>query len=84
MNLDGTATLELDEMDAVIREHRVEVIRDEFDELAQAVSGDAPGGLFVESGEGELGSAIHRDEEIEFAFRGADLGKIEMEVADGV
>lgn len=76
--------MELDEMDAVIREHRVDVIRDEFDELAQEVSGDASGGLFVKLGEGEFGSAINRDEEIEFSLRGADLGEIDMKVADGV
>jgi len=38
----------------------------------------------VKLDKGELGGAVDRDEQIELALFGADLGEIDVEVADGV
>jgi len=38
----------------------------------------------VQLDEGELGGAVDRDEQVELALLGADLGDVDMEVADGV
>ncbi len=35
-------------------------------------------------GEDELGNAIDGHEQVELALLGADLGQIEMEIADGI
>ena len=82
--LGSTAALELDEVDAVIGKHSVDVIRHEGDELVEEVGGDAAGGLRVELGESELGSAVDCDEEVKLAFSCADLGQVEVKEADGI
>jgi hypothetical protein len=38
----------------------------------------------IEPGEGELGGAVHGHEQVQLAFFGADLGDVEVEVADGI
>jgi hypothetical protein len=46
--------------------------------------GDAGGGTLVPSGEGELAGAVGSDEEVELASLCADLGNVDVEVANGI
>jgi hypothetical protein len=64
------------EVGAVIGEDSMDLIRDDLDQLLQEVRRRPPGGLLDQPGKGELGSAIHGDEEVELSFLGADLGEI--------
>lgn len=72
------------EVGAIIRQHGVDPVGYARNEFPQEVGGSAARGLFHQAGEGELGSAIHGDKEVELAFGRAHFGQIDMEVADGI
>jgi hypothetical protein len=72
------------ELDAIVGQHRVDPVRHGLDQMAQEVAGDARDRLLVQFDEGELAGAVDGDEEVEFALLGADLGDVDVEVADWV
>ena len=53
-------------------------------EAAQEVRGRAARHLLMQFDEGELRGPINRDDEMEPALRGSDLGDVDMEIADRV
>jgi len=69
---------------SVIGEKSVDLVGNNFDQLLQEVRCCSASGLRDQSSKGELGSAVHRDEEIEFSFLGADFREIDVKVADGI
>lgn len=71
-------------MSAVIGKYGMNFVREGGNEGTQEVGRDAARGLRNELNESELGGPVDGDEEIELAFSGTHLGKIDMEVADGV
>ena len=60
------------------------LVRHRRDEVPQEVSRHAGGGLFVQLDEGELGGSVDRDEQVKLALFGANLGDVDVEVADRV
>ena len=72
------------ELDAVIGEHSVKPVRYSGDQGFEEAHGSWPIGLLVQLDEGELGGSVDRHEEVELAFLGANLGDIDVEVADRV
>lgn len=69
---------------AVISEHRMDLVRYGFDEVAQEVSGDTTGRFLMQLDEGELRCPVDGDEHVQLAFFGAHLGDIDMEVTDRI
>ena len=51
----------------------MDLVRHGSDQMAQEVARDAPDGLLVQLGEGELCGLVDGDKEVEFALFGADL-----------
>jgi hypothetical protein len=72
------------EVSAVIGQHGVDLVGDRFDQGSQAVCRDPRGGLLVQLDKGELGGPIDCHEQVKLAFLGANLGDIDVEVADRV
>ena len=68
-------------MDAVVGQHRVDLVGHGLCQSTEEVTGDARDGLLVQLDEGELGSSFDGDDEIEPSLLGADLGDVDMEVA---
>jgi hypothetical protein len=62
----------------------VDPVGDGLDEVAQEVGGDATRHFLMQFDEGELRCSVDRDDEIELALRGSDLGDVDMEIADRV
>ncbi len=69
---------------AVVGEDGVDAVRDGTGELLEESGGGVAVGLGFQACEGDLGGSVDRDEEVELALCGADLGDVEVEVADGV
>jgi hypothetical protein len=69
---------------AVVGQHRVDAVRHGFDEVVQEVGRDPARGPLVQPGEGELRRAVDGHEQVQLALLGADLGDVEVEVADRV
>jgi len=72
------------ELDAVIGQDGVQRVWHGFEQRFKECDRGRPVSLVVELGEGELGGAVDRDEQVELAFLGSDLGNIDVEVADWV
>ena len=72
------------EVDAFVGQHGMDFVRHGFDEGAEEVAGDLPGGFLVQFGEGELRDPVDGDEKEELALLGADLGDVDVEVAGRV
>ena len=49
-----------------------------YGEGAKEVTGDLPGGLFVQLREGELRGPVDGDEKVKLALLGAHLGDVDM------
>ena len=62
----------------------MDLVRDGGDQAAQEVPGGAARHLLVQLDEGELGGAVDRDDEVELALRGSNLGDVEVEEADRI
>jgi len=69
---------------SVVSKDRVDVVRDGLDQSTQEVCGVAPRDRLAEFDEGKLRGPVDRDEEVEFAFGGSNLGNIDMEVSDRI
>ena len=75
---------QIGELDAVVGEHGMDVVRDRLDQSVEKVRGGLGVGSLDEPGDGELGSAIYGDEEVELSFGGGDFGDVDMKVANGI
>ena len=69
------------ELDAVVGEHGVDLIRHRLDQSDEEGGRGDAGCLLNQLNEGELGGAVDCDEEVELAFGGLHLGNIDMEIA---
>ena len=68
----------------VVGQHRVDVVRHCLDQDTQEVRRDVAVGFRLQFGEGKLRGSVDRDEQVELAFLGSNLGDVDAEVADGV
>jgi hypothetical protein len=59
-------------------------VGDSLDEAAQEVRGRVARHLLVQFDEGEFGGPVDRDDEIEPALSGSNLGDVDMELADRI
>lgn len=75
---------QVSELDAVVGQHGVDLIRDGRHHLIEEGLSRRTRGFFHQSGEGKLRGPVHRHEEIELAFLGADLSNIDVKLADRV
>ena len=71
-------------MRAIVGQHGVDLVGHGRDQVAQEVPGNASGGLLVELDEGELRGPVDPNEQIELALLGADLGDVDVKVADRI
>ena len=72
------------EVGSVVGEDRVDFIGDGGDQATQEISGGPPRDFLVQFDEGELRGPVDRDDEIELALSGSDLGEVDMEIADRI
>ena len=72
------------EVGPVVGKDGVDPIGDGPDEAAQEVCGRAAGHLLVQFDEGELRRPVDRDDEMELALSGSDLGDVDLEIADRI
>jgi hypothetical protein len=66
------------------RTDRVGTVGDGLVEAAQEVRSRAARHLLMQFDEGKLGGPINRDDEMESALLGSNLGDVDMEIADRV
>src|SRR5258708_3129027 len=71
------------EVDPVVGEYGMDFVRNGLDQGFEEVCRDPGCGSLVQFDESELRSPVDGDQQIELALLGADLGDIDMEVADG-
>src|SRR5690606_11166304 len=72
------------EVRAVIGEHRVDLVGHGGSESSEEIAGYSPGGLLVQLDERELAGAINGHQQVEAALLGADLGDVDVEVAERI
>ena|SRR5215203_1221407 len=72
------------ELNAVVGEDGVNLVRNGGNHMAQELSRDSACHLFMEFGKGKLGSAVDGNEQVEFALFGANLGNVDVKVANRV
>jgi hypothetical protein len=74
----------LGELDAVVGQDRVELVRNDDQDLLQELARGSTGGLLTEPGDGKLRRPINGYEQVKLAFACADLGDVDVEEADRV
>lgn len=72
------------ELDAVVRQNRMDGIRNCFDQIAQELGCIHLSGFGIELNEGKLGCSINGNKEIELALGRLHLGNIDVKVANWV
>ena len=72
------------EVGTIVSEHRVDPVWHGCGEVTQKVTSDAPSGLLMQLDKGELGRPVDRHQQVELALLRSHLGKIDVEVADGI
>ena len=72
------------EVSSVVGEDRVDLVGDGGDQATQEVPSGPARHLLMQFNEGELRGPIDRDDKIELALSGSNLGDIDMEIADRV
>jgi len=72
----------LDELNAVVGQHRVDLVGDSHEQSLEEAGGDQLRRLPVDPGEDQLGCAVDGHEQIGLAALVAQLGDVEVEVAD--
>ena len=70
------------EVGAVVGEHGVYLIGHGVDQVAQELGCNAPCGLLVELGKGELADAVDGHEHVELALFGAQFCDVDVEIAN--
>lgn len=79
----GAVLRQVGELDAVVRQHGVNLIGDRRDEFFQKRSGGHASGALHQSSERILRGPVHGDEEVQLALLGTHLSDVDMEVAEG-
>jgi hypothetical protein len=79
-----TVLRQVGELDAVVSEHRVYLVRHGLDQFLQEGPGSCARGLPLQPGEDVLGGAVHGHEEVELALSSANLGDVDVEEADRI
>ena len=74
----------LRELDAIVGQYGVDLIRHGFEHVLQELPSRAPVSRFNELGDGELGCPVDVNEEVELAFSSLHLSNINVEEADRV
>jgi len=72
------------EVGAVVGEHGVYLIRRGVDQAAEELGCNAPCGLFVKLGKGELADAVNGHQHVELALFGAHFCDVDVEIANRV
>jgi hypothetical protein len=72
------------EVDPVVGQDGVDLVRRGVDEGAQKIAGHSRRGLAMKLDESEFGSPVYRDEEIELAFGGPHFSDVDVEIANRV
>jgi hypothetical protein len=72
------------ELDAVVGEHGVDAVGNRLDQVAQELRRFHLARALDQAGEGELARAVDGHEQAQLALPGADLGDVDVEVADRV
>ena len=72
----------IDELDAIVGQDGVDLVGHCLDQRLEEGRGCEFGGFAIDPGEHELGGAIHSDKQKAFAALEAQLGDVDMEVAD--
>ena len=83
----GARVFWIGEVDAVVGEHGehgVHLVRNRGDEVTEEVGGAPRRPLLMQFDEGKLRGAIDRHQQVEPALLGADLGDVDVEVADRI
>ncbi len=75
----GAVLGQLGELDAVVGQHRVEIVGTGGDQRLKEGACGGPVGLGVQLSKDELARAVDGDEEVQLAFLGADLGDVDVE-----
>jgi len=72
------------ELDAIVRQDRVDLVGHCLDESGEEGRGGDAVGLVHQPDEGELAGPVDGNEEIELSFGGLHLGDVDVEEADGI
>ena len=72
------------ELDAVVGEHDSNLVGNGVDKSLEEIRGCSAIGALMQLGKSELRGTIDRDEEIELACFGADLGNVDVKEADRI
>ena len=72
------------ELDAIVGQRGVDLVRDGFDQPEQEIARGCRLGVFVQFNECELAGSVDRHEHVELALLGANLGHVDVEVSNGV
>jgi hypothetical protein len=80
----ASALSAIDEMDAVVGEHGVDLVRNSGDAVPVGFCSDPGRSLLMKLDEGELEGSVARDQQVELALLGTNLGDADVGVADRV
>ncbi|SDZ01276.1 hypothetical protein SAMN05421755_108213 [Nitrosomonas sp. Nm33] len=69
---------------AVVGQDRMDLVRNDLDQVAQKGRRYFPVRFVVQLGIGELTGAVDGDEQIELAFLGAHFSDVDMKVSNGI
>jgi hypothetical protein len=72
------------EVGAVVGQDGVDLVGHRLDEGVEEVAGNLPGGFLMQLGESELRGPVDGDEKVELALLGADLGDVDVEIAERI
>ena len=72
------------EVGSVVGEDRVDLVADCGDQAAQEITRDLASYFFMQFDESELRRSVDRDEQVELALRGSNLGDVDMKIADRI
>jgi hypothetical protein len=72
------------EVGAIVGENRMHPVGHSRDQVSEEVAGNAAGDPLMQLHKGELGRAVDRDQQVEPALLGSQLGEVDVEVADRV
>lgn len=83
--IDGVAVPRLlGELDAIVGQYGVDLIGHGFEHVLQELPGRLSVGCCNELGDGEFGSPVNADEQIELPFAGLHFGDVDVKESDGV
>ena len=75
---------QIGELDAVVGQHRMDLVRNDRDQRLEEAAGCGHAGGLGKLDEGELRRPVDCDEEVQLAFRRPHFGDVDVEVADRV